>query len=78
MRVFKIFLNITKKLRSQPNYIFFVLVDILFIIICFPRYLYYLLRNQKIISFSWGNGEYSDSLMPLFDKLRDSNYKILF
>ncbi len=78
MNIRKLVLATVNKLRAQPSYCFFVFIDILAIVIYLPRYLCCMLRKQKIICFAWGNGEYSDSFLPLFYKLNDSNLKVLF
>lgn len=78
MNIFKLALAAIKKLRNQPSYCFLVFIDILAVTVYFPKYLSCLLGKQKKICFAWGNGEYSDSFLPIFDKINNRKLKIVF
>ncbi len=60
-------------------YLIFLLLEILSIIIYFPKYLYYLFKKKKIIAIDWRNGTYNDFYMPLYEILRkESSLEIIF
>lgn len=70
--------RVCKKIKSDPSYLSFLLLDILASVIYFPKYLYYLISRRKIIAFDWGNGIYGDFYLPLFEKLSRDNSRIVF
>lgn len=78
VNVYELTVKICKILKKQPIYLGLFLLYILTIIIYFPKYLYHLIRKQKIIAFDWGDGTYSDFYLPLFEKLDKSGLEILF
>jgi len=70
--------KIYKRIKAQPGYLGFFLLYIIIVIIYFPKYLYHLIRKQKIIAFDWGEGTYSDFYLPLFQKLEKIGLKTIF
>ena len=77
MSIHKLVIKIFNKIKNQPDYCFFIFIDIMAIIIYFPKYIYCVLGKQKRICFAWGNGEYSDSFMPLINKLGKDRVNII-
>lgn len=72
-------IKICNKIKNQPTYLIFLLLEILSIIIYFPKYLYYLFRKKKIIAIDWRNGTYGDFYMPLYEILKkESGLEIIF
>ena len=77
MSINRIAIKLFRKLKNQPDYCFFVFFDIFAIIVYFPKFIYFLLKKQKMLCFAWGNGEYSDSFMPLIYKLEKDKLNIV-
>jgi len=72
-------LKIYKKIKNQPIYLIFLLLEILSIILYFPKYLFYLFKKKKLIAIDWQNGIYSSFFMPLYESLkRKSNVEVIF
>jgi len=78
MKINQLIKKICKRVQNQPGHKFFFFLDILITIINFPKYLYYLIRKQKMIAFDWGDGTYGSFYLPLFERLASSNFRIIF
>jgi hypothetical protein len=76
--IYELGAKVCQKIKNQPTYLGFFLLDALVTIIFFPKYLYYLIRKEKIVAFDWGDGTYSDFYLPLFEKLDKSDLDIVF
>lgn len=73
MNVYILIKKVCKKIKNQPIYLIFFILEILSIIIYFPKYLYYLFKKKKIIAIDWCNGMYRDFYMPLYEILREED-----
>jgi len=79
VNIYVLIIKICKKIKNQPIYLIFLILEILSIIIYFPKYLYYLFKKKKIIAIDWQNGIYSSFFMPLYESLkRKSNLEVIF
>lgn len=78
MNIYELIVKVYKKIKNQPTYLATFLLDILVTIIYFPKYLYHLIRKQKIVAFDWGDGIYSSFYLPLSEKLESSDLNIIF
>lgn len=66
------------RIKNQPSFLFYLFLNVLAIAIYFPKYLYHLIKKQKIVAFDWADGLYSDFYMPLLEKLHNCNLEIIF
>ena len=78
MDIYELIAKICKKIKNQPSYLGLLLLDILATIICFPKYLYYLIGRRKTVAFDWGDGTYSEFFLPLAEKLDKRGLRIIF
>jgi len=78
MNINQLTTEICKRIKSQPFYLVSFFLDIFATIIYFPKYLYYLVKREKIVSFDWGNGIYSDFYLPIFEGLNKCGLRIVF
>ncbi len=78
MTINQLTLRIWIRIKNQPNYLTLFFLDLLITIIYFPKYLYYLIKKQKIIAFDWGDGTYGSFYLPLFEKLDNSDLEVVF
>jgi len=70
--------KVLKKVKTHPNYLFFFFLDVLVTVVYLPKYLYYLIKKQKIVAFDWINGTYGSFYSPLLEKLESFNLEIVF
>ena len=78
MNINQLTTEICKRIKSQPFYLVFLFLDIFVTIIYFPKYLYYLVKREKIVAFDWGSGIYSNFYWPLFERLNKCGLRIVF
>lgn len=74
----KIAERIFRKIKNQPSYVLFSLVNMLFVCIYFPRYVYLFMRNKRIMAIDWSDGTYCDFYLPIVRKLDSQGFKIIY
>lgn len=78
MDIYESIRKVCNKIKNQPSSLGLFLLDVLVTIIYFPKYLYYLIKQQKVIAFDWRDGLFGDFYLPLFEELDKYRLQIIF
>ena len=78
MDIYESIRKVCNKIKNQPSSLGLFLLDILVTIIYFPKYLYYLIKQQKVIAFDWRDGLFGDFYLPLFEEFDKRRLQIIF
>ena len=70
--------KLTRELKKIPTYLFFKSLTVITVLFYFPKLIYLLARQEKIIAFDWNDGLYGEMYFPLIEKLEQKEVNIVY